>query len=276
MTTKPTTIEGYAGEYLGIVRSTCLYVATKLGDFLDDIVIVGGLAPSLLVDQTDRQGLDAHAGTRDLDMGLALAILEEERYRELSVRLRDAGFARDMNDKGNRTNQRWRINDVTVDFLIPPSDETDKASTLLHIESDFAAIITPGLELAFQDRRKVEISDFTLFGERARRNVWVCGPGAFVVLKALAVKYRGENKDAYDLMYVLNGVGIDETARCLSQRPCSPTLQEALEIIREDFTVHDGIGPMRVARFKTGAPDDDIQADVVGVALEFLDRVATF
>ena len=33
---------------------------------------------------------------------------------------------------------------VTVDFLIPQSLETDKGGVLRHIESDFAAVITPG------------------------------------------------------------------------------------------------------------------------------------
>ena len=50
MTGKPSTIQGYGGDSLVRVRSTCLYVATKLGDLLDDIVVVGGLVPSLLVD----------------------------------------------------------------------------------------------------------------------------------------------------------------------------------------------------------------------------------
>lgn len=91
---KPATLEGYSGEDLRLVRSVCLYAATVLGDLLDDLVIVGGLAPSLLIDQRELPiGLDAHLGTRDLDLGLALSILEEERYEELSARLRDAGFA---------------------------------------------------------------------------------------------------------------------------------------------------------------------------------------
>jgi hypothetical protein len=34
---------------------------------------------------------------------------------------------------------------VTVDFLIPPSLDTDKGGDLRHIEKDFAAVITPGL-----------------------------------------------------------------------------------------------------------------------------------
>ena len=51
-------------------------MATKLGDLLDEIVVVGGLVPYLLVDQENLpSGLEPHAGTMDLDMGLALAIL---------------------------------------------------------------------------------------------------------------------------------------------------------------------------------------------------------
>ena len=33
------------------VRSVCLYVATKLADLRDEWVIIGGLVPSLLIDQ---------------------------------------------------------------------------------------------------------------------------------------------------------------------------------------------------------------------------------
>ena len=125
MTGKPSTIQGYGGDSLARVRSTCLYVATRLGDLLDDIVVVGGLVPSLLVDQEEPvPGVEAHAGTLDLDMGLALAILHEERYLALGERLRDAGFEPDTNESGNRTLQRWRTGfspSVTIDFLIPPS-----------------------------------------------------------------------------------------------------------------------------------------------------------
>ena len=78
-------------------------MATKLGDLLDEIVVVGGLVPYLLIDQENLpSGLDPHVGTMNLDMGLALAILNHERYRELGRRLRDAGFEPAVNDQGNK------------------------------------------------------------------------------------------------------------------------------------------------------------------------------
>ena len=102
MISKPSTSDGYGIEQLGFVHRTCLYMATKLGDLLDEIVVVGGLVPYLLVDQENLpSGLEPHAGTMDLDMGLAAAILNHERYRELGSRLRDAGFEPEVNDQGN-------------------------------------------------------------------------------------------------------------------------------------------------------------------------------
>lgn len=82
-------------------------------------------------------GTSTHVGTIDLDMGLKLALLDEGRYRTLAERLRDAGFTQDRTEDGQQTRQRWRITglgSVTVDFLIPPSKETDQGGSLRNIE----------------------------------------------------------------------------------------------------------------------------------------------
>jgi hypothetical protein len=205
----------------------------------------------------------------DLDVGLTLALLDAGRYRTLAERLRDAGFTHDWSEEGRPTRQRWRVTgfgSVTVDFLIPPSLETDQGGKIRDIENDFAAIITPGLELAFKDRRRISLVGTTIFGEKATREVWVCGPGAFVVLKALAFLGRGENKDAYDLYYFIRnfGEGVEDVAACLRPLLGSRDAQQALNILRDDFLNHDGVGPRRVADFLQGGPDDVIQADVVG------------
>jgi hypothetical protein len=107
MSDKPTTAEGYPPGQVARVKATCLYLATKLGDLMEEIVIVGGLVPSLLVDQDHLPEYAlAHVGTLDLDLGLAFALVGEERYREVAERLRNAGFQPDQNDEGKPTRQR--------------------------------------------------------------------------------------------------------------------------------------------------------------------------
>ena len=123
MPDKPTTAAEYEDEHVELVRATCLYVATKLGDMMDDLVIIGGLVPSLIVDQSALpENVDAHVGTMDLDVGLQLTLLDEGRYRKLTERLRDAGFTMDENDAGNSTRQRWAT--ASRDWARRPSSPT--------------------------------------------------------------------------------------------------------------------------------------------------------
>ena len=278
MTDKPSTAAGYEAGHTRLVRATCLYVATKLGDIMDELVVIGGLVPSLLIEQRELPAqVDSHVGTMDLDMGITLDLLSDGRYRTLTERLRRAGFERDISDHGNPTRQRWKIErgeKITVDFLIPPSRPGDRGGRLRNIEPDFAAIIAPGLHLAFQDRKRVTISGRTILGEHATREVWVCGAGAYVVLKSLAFRLRGENKDAYDLYYLVRNYesSIDDVASRLKPLLDDPSAKKAIRILKEDFREHDGVGPRRVSEFLYDMPDDDLQADVVGFVGQLLDR----
>jgi hypothetical protein len=256
-----------------------LYVATKLGDLLDDLVIVGGLVPCLLIDQKELpEGVSEHIGTMDLDLGLAFALVDERRYSELSVRLRGAGFHPDKNDKGIDTRQRWCIDAprVTMDFLIEPNDAGKRPGKLFDIEQDLAAIVVPGLRLAFKDRCRKEISGLTIRGEQASRQVWVCGPGAFVVLKALAFRLRGENKDAYDLFYVTRNYGekVSDVGERLKPLLDDPIAVEAIEYLKADFLEEDGLGPRRVAEFLYDRPDADIQTEVTSFVRRLLESVS--
>ncbi len=276
MTAKPRTAAGYDRTFVGHVRATCLYVATKLGDLLDEVVIVGGLVPSLLVDQ--RAAGDQHVGTADLDVGLALAIFDDKRYQALTERLRSAGFAPDRNERGNPTRQRWQIErppKVTVDFLIPPAAGEEADARVKDIEADFAAIIAPGLRLAFRDQTKVVIEGRTLLDEEARREVWVCGPAAFVAMKALAFRGRGENKDAYDLTYMLRNhpLGIKSTAEQLGQLLDDAEATNAVAFLDEDFKTVDSLGPRRVAQFLDEG-NEAIQADAWGAVRGLLESLA--
>lgn len=244
-----------------------MFTCTRLGDLTDNLVVVGGLVPSLIVDQDNlAEGVEAHVGTMDLDVALAIALLDQGRYRELSERLRRSGFTQDKNQEGNATRQRWKIEGVTLDFLIEPTLPDDRGGDLRDIEPDFAAVIAPGLHLAFLDRQRISLTGRTIMGENAERDIWVCGPAAYIVLKALAFSLRGENKDAYDLFYVIRnfGTAVQEVADLFRPILDDTHTEEAISILRRDFTAHNGLGPRRVAQFLTGEPDDTIQAEVVG------------
>lgn len=92
------------------------------------------------------------------------------------------------------------------------------------------------------------------------RAVPVCGPGAFVVLKALAFSDRGEPKDAFDLVYVLRRWpgGKRDVAKRLSEHATRhPELVgRALDALRRDFRDIEHLGPKRAAEFETLLEED--------------------
>jgi hypothetical protein len=278
MPEKPTTATGYPPAQVARVKSTCLYLATKLGDLMPELVVVGGLVPSLLIDQEKLpKNVTPHVGTMDLDLGLAFALVGEARYQELAERLRNAKFTPDQNDEGKTTRQRWRISDpaVTVDFLIEPEQSTEaQAGRLFDLTKDWAAIIAPGLHLAFKNNQTVKLSGKTILGETAERDICVCGAGAFVVLKALAFHIRGENKDAYDLFYLLRnyGRGVSDVVAELRPLLADVSALRAMEYLTADFRDSDSTGPRRTAEFLYGRPDADTQADARGFVRQLLNE----
>lgn len=150
-----------------------------------------------------------------------------------------------------------------------------KQKDIINIEQDFAAILTPGLELAFRDRVELPLTGRTFQGDQLTRPLPVCGPAAFIVLKALAFRNRVENKDAYDLFYVLRnyGNGPGDVAARLRPLTQEAIVRTALEYLREDFAELESPGPNRVALFLNAGEDDSLRAEVVGLVSRFLSEV---
>lgn len=272
---KPRRRSGYTHEQTALVESACLSVAATLGALMDDLCIVGGLVPTLLVDRRDEaQGERSarHPGTVDLDVGLGLALLDGNRYSEVSDRLRSEGFEPDTNENGNATLQRWRFGTLgaTVDFLLPAIPGGARGGRIHPLEPDFGALVAPGLELSFEERINIPCEGHTLRGEQTTRVIPVCGPAAFVVLKALAFADRAEPKDAFDLVYVIRhwpGGASDIADRLVrhSQRHAH-VVRHALRLLARDFETPETLGPARVAEFEQadGRPPHELAADAHG------------
>lgn len=280
---KPRHRSGYGSEEFEQVRAACLTLAVTLGAYLEDVCIVGGLVPSLLIDAAEGRSEEdeRHPGTNDLDVGLALAVLNGERYTEISSRLRAEGFKPDNNDAGSPTVQRWRLGQltVTVDFLMPPAPNQGDRLRVQKLEGDFGALVTPGLEVAFDERVSVELTGHTLHGEPVTREIPVCGPAAFVLLKALAFGDRAEPKDAFDLIYVIRhtsggGQAIAERLAEHAEKH-EDVVKKCLQLLVRDFAEVGNIGPTRAALFGVpvgakGDQLDDATADAHGYVADLL------
>ncbi|HEU5104545.1 MAG TPA: hypothetical protein VFU11_01760 [Solirubrobacterales bacterium] len=274
---KPQEASGYSSTESELVKATCLTVAAILGDLMDDICIVGGLVPSMIcpvvIDPAAAE--DAHCGTRDLDVGLSLGLLDDERYKEMAERLRNRGFEPDQNDQGRDTRQRWRWHEkITVDFLIPPASPEQRPGGLQNLEADLAAQIVEPLHLAFDELMPVELEGDNLFGDRLARTINFAGPASFAAMKAFAYRLRGEPKDAYDLVFVLTHweAGLMDICQRLEARADRrpEIVAVALEYLKGDFETVDSNGPRDYSRFIGGTVDAKRVADAHGAVADFL------
>ena len=109
MPSQSRTASDYSPEDLLRVKKSCLYVFSQIPRRLaDDITVVGGLVPSLLIKDPPPPG-DHHLGTADLDIGLVLGLRGEEHYDELTTELLERGFTPERIEDGKAASIRWKL-----------------------------------------------------------------------------------------------------------------------------------------------------------------------
>lgn len=268
------TVLDYAPETYERVQQALLHVSTVLGDWMEQITVIGGIVPSLLVPPSQLPvDAEAHPGTTDLDLALQLKVLTAEGYASISELLRSAGYRPVEKQEDTIRRQTWRTDPkfgpvVTIDFLIARSPKHPREVKVQNLERDFAALIADGIQLVERDRRKIRISGRTIRGEQAERDIWVCGPASFVVLKARAIHLREKPKDAFDLHYILENLdgGIEAIVTVFRAFMDDGDAVESVGFLRQAYGTHEGIGPSRAARFLYGERNRDNHEDYDALA----------
>lgn len=280
MPPKPKRATGYPPDAAARIQQACVRVADELGDLMDEFVVIGGMVPQLLAEVQTPAPEQVYIGTLDLDISLALH--DGSRHKAIAGLLRER-FEPDENERGNPTLQRWRVGPrggevVLVDFMTPLSGGPDRAGKIRTLDREFGAIEVPGLTLAFKDNIRVPLLREGAAAGAPPRQITVCGHGAFIVLKALALVHRDpphEPKDAYDIYYSLRHLprGMEEAEARLRLLLGDPHVDEALDVLDAGFGTADAIDALHVAEFLTDGPNDDLQAEASGFVRTLRDRV---
>jgi len=259
----------YTAQDVELAQQTYLTLARVLGDYSDELVVIGGFVPYLLVPQESLDADEAHIGTADLDIVLHLRLLNAEAYKQVSELLRESEFEPDDKlETGAVVPQRWVAPGTSgraiVEFLLPPTEEEPLKKRVKNLEEDFAAFLLPGGDLAFEDARKIDVSGGDLRGASVTRSMQVCGPASFLVLKALAHANRDKPKDAYDIDYLVARIpgGNATIVEAFERLPDSELVWDALERLERAFAKLDSSGPVDVAEFIGDPGNDELQRDV--------------
>lgn len=236
----------YAEDAVKAARSVLLELVHLLGEYRDDIVVIGGWVPELL--------LSEHIGTLDVDLALNHRNIQETGYKSITEILLGRGYRRheDQPFMFYRTvkTEDSEIN-VRVDFLAGEYQGTGRSHRTQRIQ-DMRARKVRGCDLVFElTAREVRIEGELPEGGHDSGIVRVASLVSFLVMKGMALNDRLKEKDASDIYFCLRNYpgGLYVLVEEFLPHVGHGLVQEGLRKIADKFASPTHIGPKMVADF---------------------------
>lgn len=231
--------------------SVLLEIMTVLGEFRENVVIVGGNVPSLLFPLATEK----HSGSLDIDLALDSNRMPYDTYKTVAKTLSARGYYRREAEQPfifhrDIEGQNGRIITVEIDLLAPEYGGTGKSRRHQKIQ-DTVARKTRGCDLVFESAVRVNLTGTLPNGAENEVTIRVASIGPFLVMKGMALWERMKEKDAYDIYYCCRNYPGGLQAAVTDIRPLmsSYLAMEGLGKIKTKFASVDAIGPTSVADF---------------------------
>lgn len=244
------TYRDYSGDLVEAARSVLLELVHLLGEYRDDIVVVGGWVPQLILPAQPLR----HVGSIDVDLALNHRNLQEAGYATIQALILARGYEQDprqpfifhrtVNVGGNPIR-------VQVDLLAGEYEGTGKGHRTQNVH-DGRARKARGCDLAFDLFVETQISGELPGGGRDQTTVRVSSVLAFLVMKGMALYDRLKEKDAWDIYFTLTNYpgGLDALIGEIQPHAGHGLVQEGLGKIADKFASVAHVGPRFVADFE--------------------------
>lgn len=242
-----------------------------------DLVVLGGLVPELLT-AGQESGTPAHLGTTDIDIHISLVADPESDLRALEAALDAIGAEVDPKIDG----WRWLIpiggTRVEIEFLCDVEDQPAGATILLPDCRHVKAANLRGTGFVARDWVEEEIRRTV----NAETKVWrarFAGLEGYLMAKSYATRHRGEEKDYYDLVYVVlynRAGGPEQAGKRLAKGQFADDVKASRSIFREiegRFAAASAFGPQSYAR---QALRVEPEADAAQLAEDAASAIAEF
>jgi hypothetical protein len=221
-----------------------------LGENRDDIVVVGGWVPQLILPPGPMQ----HVGSIDVDLALNHRHLREAGYATIQALLARRGYEQDPRQPFifHRT---VVVNGdaikVEVDLLAGEYAGTGRSHRTQPVH-DGRARKARGCDLAFDLYVETEIDGELPEGGRDQARIRVCSAVAFLVMKGMALHDRLKGKDAWDIYFTVTNYpgGLDALARATKPHMKLGLVREDFRKIADKFGSPEHMGPRFIADFE--------------------------
>lgn len=245
----------YSREQVEAAKSVMLELTHLLSEYKDDMVIIGGWVPDLLL-----PGLD-HVGSIDIDMALNHLKLREAGYATIEKLLQSRGYRKS-------TEQPYmfyrtvvvggRNIEVELDLLSGEYAGTGKRHRHQNVQG-IQARKARGCELAFNLSTEITISGDLPDGGHDTGMIRVATIVPFIVMKGMALADRLKEKDAYDIYFCVTNYpgGIDALVDDFRPHASHGLVVEALVKIAAKFASPDHVGPVHIVNFMSISEQED-------------------
>ncbi|MFH0798807.1 MAG: nucleotidyl transferase AbiEii/AbiGii toxin family protein [Pseudomonadota bacterium] len=239
----------YEARAVHAARSVLLELTHLLGAYHEDIVLVGGWVPELLLPSKE----SPHVGSTDVDLALNHRSIEAEGYETILKLLKDRGyeegpqpfiFFRKLVVEGQEIV-------VQVDLLAGEYEGATKKHRHQKVQ-DVHARKARGCDLAFEHPVEIKLEGYLPDGGKDSVTVRVASIVPFIVMKGMALADRMKEKDAWDIYYCLKNYpgGLDPLVDAFKPFMSHGLVKEGLEKIAEKFASEKHVGPKFVADFE--------------------------
>lgn len=267
-------ITAYNPDDLDRILGEAAHVLRIIGFAGEGLTIIGGLVPTLLVPIVDPAYAKPHVGTADVDLCLSIALLEDgaEGYERMETKLRQNGF--DPSD----VSFRWlHPSGTEIEFFCPAGDGRAAGRTYRPQQGRgrqtmggrLTALALDAGELLTAERRLVTRTvPLPEGGGLIDFEFPVTGPAGFLAAKVGALTERNKDKDAYDLVWLLDawpgGPAAVASEIAAETVPNHPQAISALDDhLATAFASENHHGPLAYARFVgTDEADPDERAEL--------------
>lgn len=244
----------YTAEAVEAARSVLIELMHILGEYRDNVVLVGGWIPDLLLPQSQ----ESHVGSIDVDLALNHKRLTEIGYRAIGEILRHYGYTQDE-QQPFIFRKEVRGQTVKVDFLAGEYGGTGKGRRTQKT-LDLRPRKARGCDLAFEiPPVEIAVKGRLPDGAFDEVEVQISSVVPFLIMKGMAMEDRRKAKDAYDIYFVLQNYpgGLDEVARTFDPYLKMPLVQAGLRKIAGKFASTDHVGPRDIVDFLEMRNDEE-------------------
>jgi len=242
--------------------SVLVEVITVLGKFRENIVIVGGNVPPLLIKSAGAK----HPGTLDIDLAIDSRRVSDDTCRTIVETLKARGYYQKEGEEPYmfyRDVEAETGNKVTVKIDLLAGEYGGVRSGRRQETQDAQPRKTRGCDLVFSDPVKVRVKSRLPDGATREVTVRVSSIGPFLVTKGMALWGRIKEKDAFEIYYCCRHYpgGIAALARDTRSLMNNELAREGFGKIMERFRHINALGPTGVADFlELDDPEERLRA----------------